>query len=153
MPADQGGCEHAHGGCDDAQPFGQARMSAQRRVIAEATRSLPGAFTVDDLLRAVRERATEVGVATVYRAVAAMEAAGFVEPVGARDGTKLYARCDHDAHHHHLVCTGCGTTVECDCPIDDRVRRSAKAAGFSLTRHDVTLYGLCRQCARAAEED
>ena len=131
--------------------YGTGRVSGQRREIAEAAREMPGAFTVDDLLRAVRARGSSVGVATVYRAVAAMEASGFLEVVGTRDGVGLYACCAHPTHHHHLVCTGCGTTVACACPVEDSVRSAADAAGFEITAHEMTVYGRCAVCRRDEE--
>lgn len=136
------------GRADEA--FGGGRVSAQRSAIADAVLRMPGAFTVDGLVHAVRQREPGIGVATVYRAVAAMEASGFLEAVGSRDAKALYAHCPHAHHHHHLICTCCGTTVECACPVDDAFRDTADASGFTLTTHEVTLYGLCRAC-RAEE--
>lgn len=130
-----------------SEAYGNARTSAQRRVIAEAVLGMCGAFAIEDLVARVRETEPGIGTATVYRAVAAMAASGFVETVGARGTTTLYAHCPAGHHHHHLVCTGCGVTVECACPIDDSVLSAAEAAGFTLTGHDVTLYGHCASCA------
>lgn len=83
----------------------------------------------------------------MYRAVAAMENAGFIERVGARGGSALYARCDASAHHHHIVCDACGVTAEAECPLGTTLD-VAGTAGFVVTRHEVTLYGLCPTCAR-----
>ncbi|MRR12895.1 transcriptional repressor, partial [bacterium] len=81
--------------------YGTARTSAQRRLIAEVVTSLPGAFTAEELHRAVVERCAGIGLATVYRALAAMQSAGTVSPVGERGGSALLARCDRNDHHHH----------------------------------------------------
>jgi len=132
--------------------FGGSRLSAARRVIAEAVRSLGGAFTAEELHAAVSATRAGIGVATVYRAVAAMSAAGALAPVGSRDGSTLYALCAGGDHHHHLVCTGCGTVVGIACPVDGSLLRSAENAGYTVTAHEVTLYGLCAACAACAAE-
>jgi Fur family transcriptional regulator, ferric uptake regulator len=125
--------------------FGDARLSAQREAIARAARDYGSAFSAEDLLEASARTAPGVGIATVYRAVSAMEAAGFIEPVGTRSGATLYIHCPHEGHHHHVVCTGCGAVAAAECSVVD----SAKGAdGFIITDHDLTLYGLCPRCQR-----
>jgi Fur family ferric uptake transcriptional regulator len=140
-----------------ARPYGSARRSDARECVADAARWLPGAFTVDELLVAVRAARPATGTATVYRAVAALEASGWLERVGERRGTALFARCGTADHHHHLVCTGCGATVATECPLEDLLSRSALEAGFRVTSHEVRLYGLCSDCVAesgyAAPED
>jgi Fur family transcriptional regulator, ferric uptake regulator len=128
--------------------YGTRRVSRQRAAIADAAVALAGAFTIDDLARAVSGGAQAAGTATVYRAVAAMEASGWVERVGEREGHALYVHCtDGHRHHHHAVCEGCGTVRSTSCPLDRIAENSADLDGFVVTRHEVTLYGLCPSCA------
>ena len=130
-----------------SNPYGSRRVSPQRRAIADAALGLDGAFTVDDLTRIVAHAGRPAGTATVYRAVAAMEAAGWVERVGERRGRALFAHCSDGHHHHHLVCEGCGTVRATECPVERITKDSPELDGFVVTRHEVTLYGLCPQCA------
>lgn len=128
--------------------FGGTRMSAARRRIADAVGALGCAFTAEDLHAAVADAGgSGIGVATVYRAVSAMADAGSLAPVGSRDGSTLYALCRGGEHHHHLVCTGCGAVAGIECPLGGEVERSAAAAGYTVTEHEITLYGLCAGCA------
>lgn len=122
------------------------RVTHQREAIATVAAAMPGAFTVDELVSAVRRAEPVAGAtATVYRAVTAMEDSGFLERVGTREGSALYAPCDSsDHHHHHVVCDGCGRTEVAECPIDTA---ALSQAGFTITRHEVVLYGLCPTCA------
>lgn len=126
--------------------YGDVRLSAQRALIAEVVASLPRAFTAEELHDAVARVAPGVGLATIYRALAAMHAAGSVTTVGERAGSALLARCDRHDHHHHLVCTACGTVVGVDCPLGAETLASAERAGHLVTRHEITLYGLCAEC-------
>lgn len=126
--------------------YGGARVSAQRSRIAEAVLAMPGAFTAEDLHRHVVSGSPGIGLATVYRALAVMQAAGAVATVGHRQGSALLARCDRHDHHHHLVCTACASVVGIDCPLGDEALASAARAGLLVTRHEITLYGLCARC-------
>lgn len=130
--------------------YGGARMSAQRARIAEAVLGMTGAFTAEDLHRHVSSTAPGIGLATVYRALAAMQESGAIAAVGDRQGSALLARCDRHDHHHHLVCTACGSVVGIDCPLGDAALASAKRAGHLVTRHEITLYGLCAGCRARA---
>lgn len=126
--------------------FGGRRVSAARRTIADAAALIHGAFTVEQLHAAVALSAPGIGLATVYRAVAAMSAAGSLAPVGFRADSALWALCPGGTHHHHLVCTGCGTVAGIACPVDQLLEDAARATGYTVTGHEVTLYGLCRSC-------
>ena len=132
--------------------YGTRRVSPQRRAIADAALGLDGAFTVDELTRIVSGTGQPAGTATVYRAVAAMEAAGWVERVGEREGSVLFAHCGNAHHHHHVVCEGCGMVRATSCPVDRITEDSPELDGFVVTRHEVTLYGLCPQCAGQRRE-
>ena len=138
-------------GRTDAEIFSAGRITPQRRAIAEAAASLGGAFTVEELVAAVRKRIGATATATVYRAVSAMEASGWLERVGQRGASALFARCaEKSGHHHHLVCDRCGRVAATECPLPDGSAPSEcrRQDGFLVTRHEVTLYGLCPDCRR-----
>lgn len=132
---------------DPVRLFGGGRMTAARRAIADAIGTIGTAFSVDDLHAAVARTRPDIGLATVYRAVGALAAAGSIAPVGSRDGSTLYTLCAGGEHHHHLVCTGCGAVVGIACPVGSALLGSAEAEGYTVTAHEVTLWGLCRSCA------
>lgn len=125
-------------------PYGPGRVTRQRQAIARAAAGLQAAFSADDLTLALRGCGDEASVATVYRAISAMESSGFLERVGTRDGRALFALCDDSSHHHHIICDSCGRTAKTECTLDHGVD---SADGFLVTRHEMTLYGLCRECA------
>lgn len=129
----------------------RGRVSPQRLAIAAVADGMGAAFSAEDLAAAVRGRG--VGTATVYRALTAMLESGFIEGVGTRHGAALYARCRADGHHHHLVCTGCGAVADTGCVLETLLAPTARASGFTLTHHELTLYGLCAACSDAGEED
>lgn len=132
--------------------FGGGRTSPQRLAIARAAHAMRAAFTVEELHRSASRDMPGIGIATTYRAVAAMHECGTLALVGEKDGGALYAWCAHDGHHHHVVCTACGAVAGIDCPLPEgRAPRIPEAAGFTITGHELTLYGLCPRCRKAGE--
>jgi len=135
---------------DPDAAFGSGRVSPQRREIVSAVENLAGAFTVEDLGRATHARDARIGTATVYRAVAALEESGWLERVGERDGSTLFARCDAGGHHHHhVVCEQCGRVEVTECPVV--IAAAENPDGFRITRHEVTLYGVCPACSASGK--
>jgi len=134
-------------------PYGAGRVTPQRSLVAEVAGAWSRAFTVEELAAEVRTRDRAASVATVYRSVAALAENGWLERVGERDGAALFTRCAAgDRHHHHVVCDGCGRVEAAECPVAPAVSAGAAGAagaagGFVITRHEVTLYGLCPACA------
>ena len=144
-PIERDGMTEPHKYAD--RPYGERRMTPQRRLVVDVAEGWPGAFTVDELSAAVRSRERTSSVATVYRAVSALAENGWLERVGDRNGSALFARCAAGTrHHHHVVCDGCGRVEAAECPVVAHVS-AGDVAGFVITRHDVTLYGLCPDCA------
>lgn len=126
--------------------YGASRVSYARRLIAGTVATMPGAFTVEGLHARLERVGAGVGLATVYRAVAAMLNTCFLAGVGTRNGVALYACCAGGGHHHHLVCTGCGVVAPVGCPLDAGLEKAASHSGFTITGHEVVLYGLCAEC-------
>jgi len=131
--------------------YGAGRASAQRLTIARTADAARGrAFSVEELATSARAQDPGIGLATVYRAVAAMEAAGFIEQLGTRDGAVLYARCPSTSHHHHMLCTACNAVADVACPVPEQPSGGG-ADGFRVTGHRLVLYGLCGACGADAD--
>jgi Fur family ferric uptake transcriptional regulator len=69
-----------------------------------------------------------------------------VDVLRTEDGEAIYRRCS-DTHHHHLVCRGCGRTVEVEGPAVERWTRAIAAEhGFSDVSHNLEIFGTCPDC-------
>lgn len=134
----------------DVSTANAPRRTRQRAAI-EALLSERDGFAGAQRIRALlAERGTDIGLATVYRTLAAMVQSGDVDTIVSDTGELLYRRCSA-GHHHHLVCRRCGTTVEVH---DSQVERWADGVavthGFSEVQHNVEIVGVCSACAPSA---
>ena len=85
-------------------------------------------------------------LATVYRTLQALVDEGLADTVS-RGGEQVYRACG-TAHHHHLVCTECSTTVEVDGgEIEEWAARTAREHGFIPDSHIADIYGRCAACS------
>ena len=91
-----------------------------------------------------------MGLATVYRTLQGLADEDRVDVLRTPVGESAYRLCASDEHHHHLVCTSCGVSVEIENPQLERwAHDSARKHGFTHQSHTAEIYGLCRACGRA----
>jgi len=106
-------------------------------------RKFASAQSVYQLLRKDGE---STGLATVYRTLQKAAARNTVDVLRKDDGEALYRLCE-TGHHHHLVCTSCGKTIEVEGSSVERWANTvAKNHGFRKVSHVVELFGLCAKC-------
>jgi Fur family transcriptional regulator, ferric uptake regulator len=110
-------------------------------VLEDAERPL----SIGELLDAASKRVDGLGVATVYRAVAALLEEGQIDAVEIPGEPVRYERADK-GHHHHFQCERCERVFDVAGCLDN-LRRLAPPK-FRVREHAVTLYGLCAACAR-----
>jgi Fur family ferric uptake transcriptional regulator len=126
----------------------QRRSTSQRAVITSVLAGTDEFVSAQDLHAALRGSGSTVGLATVYRALQDMAAAGDLDMVRNETGEVLYRQCEQPAHHHHLVCRSCGLTQEVAAPgVEKWARAVAQEYGYVDLDHQVELFGLCATCA------
>lgn len=107
-----------------------------------------GFRTAQQLHGDLRSTGERVGLTTVYRTLQGLARNGEVDVLLTTDGESIYRRCASDEHHHHLVCTGCGKSIEVASEeIESWARTTAHHHGFTSVTHTAEVYGLCRSCS------
>ena len=131
------------------QPAPAPRRTRQRAEIRQAVESMAGFATSQEIHDRLRHGGSAVGLATVYRTLTAMAAAGELDAIRTPDGQMAYRTCS-PGHHHHLICRSCGRTEEVTLPGMEAVVRSiAENHGFHQIDHELELFGTCTACADA----
>lgn len=126
------------------------RITGARRSVTAAIDHYDGHFTAEELLATARRGGGAVGRATVFRTLETLTRLGLVERVDLPSGEHAYVACRPDAHHHHLVCSSCGRSVEVgDVGLAPVLARVAGTSGFRIDSHRLELFGVCAQCREA----
>ena len=114
-------------------------------VLKELSREADDA-TAQVIHRRLAARPKSVGLATVYRALHDLSAAGVIDALPHGGGETCYRLCS-SGHHHHLVCSKCHRVVELtDCRLSGWLGRASAAEGFLVTDHTLEAVGLCASC-------
>ena len=98
---------------------------------------------------AITQRARQldpsVGIATVYRTLQLMTAAGLLlEHSFNKERSTFEFISPSRGHHDHLICNQCGHIVEfCNESLEDLQEQIARSLGFQLKTHRMELFADC----------
>lgn len=103
-------------------------------------------FATEELWRQLQRENPRLGRATLFRSIDTLAELGVIDRIELADGTPRYRVCGRD-HHHHLICSSCRRIEEINvCLPETDLSAAAAASGFTVERHSLELYGLCKNC-------
>jgi len=121
------------------------RLTAQRQAILDLINASNRHWDAEAVAWALSEQGSSVGIATVYRGLAALESAGLIDSIQLAD-KKRYERANK-AHHDHMICNECGAIEEFSHETIETLQSCiASERGFDLSGHQLVLFGICRNC-------
>ncbi len=121
------------------------RHTPQRTAIREALEGAARPLSLAEILASAQAAVPTLGIATVYRALNQLVAQGWIRAVelpGENDRYEVASRVQH--HHHHFRCLDCDRVYDIEGCAGDVARMAPR--GFTVERHDITLYGRCASC-------
>lgn len=122
--------------------------TTQRAAIESAIDAAWGPVSPTEILETAREEVSTLSLATVYRTLKRMIQDGELTEVGLSGQPPRYERTRiARVHHHHFWCQDCDTVFDLKGCVDGL--RSLLPRGFSMTGHEITLRGQCRDCRQA----
>jgi Fur family ferric uptake transcriptional regulator len=150
------------------KPWGQLflerngiRNTQARRAILEVMGQNPGHLSTEEVYRKVNERYPHIGLTTVYRTLNILSRIGVVGRFNFGEGKARYELIDGPngpPHHHHLVCSRCGSIhdytdfVEEELELMHKTERAlSDRYDFRINKHILHFYGLCGECSETSE--
>ena len=106
----------------------------------------------------LRRTGAPIAASTVYRCLERLENEGILRKYVIDESSAAcwqYVREHEDCgRHFHLKCTRCGRLIHADCEfLAELDAHIAAHHGFRVDSLKTVLYGLCADCAAAAEEE
>ncbi len=107
-------------------------------------------MSAEDVYGILQQRESEIGLATVYRALDLLSELGILVKMEFGDGCARYELNTADPnvhHHHHLICVKCRKVIEFEEDLlDDLEADIAEKSGFQILNHEVKFFGYCKDC-------
>ena len=127
----------------------EQRYTRNRREIVSALAATGRPLSIPELLDAQ----DGLPQSSAYRNLALLEEAGVVRRVlGGGEFARYELAEDLTEHHHHLICSACGTVEDVTLPaaveaeVERALKRAARRSRFTGAYHQLDLVGLCANC-------
>lgn len=134
--------------CEQKLSKADLRKTETRSVLLALLHEASGPLAPPDIVRLCHKAGRKVNKTTIYRDLATLEGAGIIERVIVSD-RKQYFELAERTHHHHFVCLECDRVEDIALDESSFVRqgeRLAEESGFSVLRHSLEFFGLCKTC-------
>ncbi len=110
-------------------------------------------MTVAEMASMLSQSGSEIGIATVYRAVHRLEEEGVIVRSVKGSGLKAtyrYSGADSAVRSiHRVFCTACGRICDLNFKFTDKLEKSVSdATGYTINDHQILFYGLCSDCKK-----
>ena len=126
------------------------RLTPKRAAVVDVLAAAPRPLTIPEILAA----GDGLAQSSVYRNLVLLEEVGVVHRIVTADEFARFELAEElTGHHHHLICTRCGTvedvpaSARLEASLADAVAQIDAASGFRTKTHRIDLVGLCRSCA------
>lgn len=121
------------------------QVTAQRLAVMRAVSVRPHG-TADDVAEVVRAEIGAISRQAVYDALGVLADKGLIRRIQPAGSSARYEDRVGD-NHHHLICRGCGRTVDIDCAVGDApCLTAADASGYEIEEAEVVFWGRCPEC-------
>lgn len=125
------------------------RYTAGRRQVVDILAAGRTPLTIPEVLAA----GSKLPLSSAYRNLAVLEQAGVVRRiVTSADFARFELAEDLTGHHHHLICSSCGSVEDFTAPralersLVRVVAEVEGSSGFNASHHRLDLIGTCASC-------
>jgi Fe2+ or Zn2+ uptake regulation protein len=125
------------------------RYTTGRRKVIETLCTVPGPRSAAELL----DETPGVPLSSLYRSLTVLDEAGVLRRQHDADGLARYELAEWlTGHHHHAVCTECGTVEDIELgakeevSLDEMLTGLSESTGWDLTGHSLEVEGVCSSC-------
>jgi len=122
------------------------KLTPQRRAVIRAIASSRDHLTPASIYQRVRQDYPQIGLVTVYRTLELLAELKLICELHGSGICHSYT-ISNPQHHHHLICSNCGTVV--DLPgsrLKELEQDLSRETGFRIDDHLLEFIGLCQNC-------
>lgn len=134
--------------CNEKMIGADLRETETRRVLLGLLHESTKPLAPPEIVALCHKAGRKVNKTTIYRDLSALEQAGIVQRVIVSD-RKQYFELTERGHHHHFICLECNEVEDILINESDLSRQETLLAdqkGFSVFRHSLEFFGLCKLC-------
>lgn len=124
------------------------KLTRQRRIVIWAIASSQDHLTPLAVYEKVHQDYPNIGFVTIYRTLEVLTKLKLICELHAGGSCRSYT-ISSPGHHHHLICSKCGTVIGfTDCQLGNVARRLSNQTRFRIDDHLLEFIGLCQACQK-----
>lgn len=124
------------------------KLTNARLTVLNVLESHDGHMTSTQVLDEVDKIDSEIGRASVFRALDLFTRLSIIRPTYIDSSTTPTYVMLPGGHHHHIICTNCNRVIEFeDCHLGQLEAELERQLNVRLTGHLLEFYGLCDRCS------
>lgn len=104
-------------------------------------------LSAENIYQIVRADNMNINLSTIYRTLELFEEKKITQRISLMDGVFSY-KLRTKTHRHFLECDICHKEIEIPCPMTQIEELVQNETGFTLTKHDLVLRGVCKECKK-----
>jgi Fe2+ or Zn2+ uptake regulation protein len=120
------------------------RHTQQLKVVWDAIKDETSHPTADQIYEKVRRAMPTISLGTVYRNLQKLVGEKKLKVMTLGRTQRFDPMVDR---HDHFICERCNRVYDIVLKSTEKVLSSSPRRGFKVTAHQVTLYGVCKNCA------
>lgn len=125
------------------------RLTPQRTLVWDVLRASGGHMSAEEVCEQVQRQFPHVNISTVYRTLELLVSLHLVQETHLGPARRFF-EVEEEVPHHHLVCERCGCVAHVHDEDLSGLHR-ALADGHGFTAKQLTIFGLCAECAPGSE--
>lgn len=123
------------------------RLTPQRIELVRLIASSQDHPSAAQLFTSIRRHFPTTSQATVYKTLALLKEMNEVLEIDLHDDSHYDG--NRPQPHPHLICIRCSKIVDAELSVDqESIREMEEVSGYTILRHQMSLYGLCPDCQR-----
>jgi len=125
------------------------KLTPQRYAVLKVIAAQRDHLSVEEIYKKALEQNPRIGLVTIYRTLELLGKLNLVCRIHSANGCRDYLMMRPSEHHHHLICSECGRTLDfTDCDLTSLEKKLSSSTGFEIEGHLLELYGKCDACRK-----
>ena len=130
------------------------KLTPQRRAVLNVIAASHDHLAPAEIFEKVRRECPGIGLVTIYRTLDILAELGLICEVHSGGNCRSYLMRRPQEHHHHLVCSDCGTVADfTNCRLGKLEQRVSQQTGFEIEGHLLEFSGRCLNCQEARGQE
>ena len=127
------------------------KLTTQRRMVLSVIALSREHLTPAAIYEKACQEQPDIGLVTIYRTLEILNRLGLICEVHAGGNCRSYLMRRPSEHHHHLICSDCGTAIDfTNCDLGELEQRLSQETGFKIEGHLLEFLGRCQNCRMRA---